>query len=331
MSGFGRLAEAVLRLYPAERRAELTSTMQDTLAEQSRVNAVRELADLTVQGLRERSGLTATSVVGAIVAVAAPFAVASAVSISLVFLVFAERSWRHPYETPFAPPGPFDTLGPYAYALWLLVAVATCLGWARAARLLMVAAVAMTAALTPLARLTGWDGPPLIVLGVLVAFGVIALAAPPDPIGRAPLDGRLTAIHSMAFAALLSAPVLVYFDVEFGYTFHPSRPTGPDRPLWYHGGEAADAMGVWIPVLLVVALIVAVACMRWNVLAPPAVALLSVPWCAFAFSVGHNSYDRGATMLYVKATVPYVALPAVLGLIAAVAVLAQKTRHRAID
>ncbi|GAA2636582.1 hypothetical protein SMC26_16155 [Actinomadura fulvescens] len=327
MSGSARLTKAILRLYPAERHAELASTMQDTLAGQSRAGAVRELADLTVQGLRERSGLTATSAVGAVVAAAAPFAAASAISISLVFLVFAERSWRHPYESPFAPPGPFDTLGPYAYALWLLVAVASCSGWARAARLLMVAAVVMTAALVPLARLTGWDSPPLIVLGVLVAFGVIALAAPPDPIGRPPLDGRVTVI-SMAFAALLSAPVLVYFNVDFGQI---GGLLGPDRPLWYHGREAADAMGVWIPALLVVALIAAVACMRWNVLAPFAVVLLSVPWCAFAFSVGHDSYDHGATVPYMRATVPYMVLPTALALIAAVAALAHKTRRRAID
>ena len=324
MSGSARLAKAVLRLYPAQRRAELTSTMQDTLAGQSRAGAARELADLTVQGLRERSGLTATSAVGAIVATAAPFAAASAISISLVFLVFAERAWRHPYETPFAPPGPFDTLGPYSYAVWLLVAVAAFLGWVRTARLLMVAAVVMTAALVPLARLSGWDRPPSIVLGVLVAFGVIALAAPPDPIGRPPLDGRRTVIHSMAFAALLSAPVLVYFNVDFSQTFRPGHLPGPDRPLWYHGRDATDAMGVMIPALLAIALIAAVACMRWNERAPFAVVLLSAPWCAFAFSGSNLRYDE-------KTVVPYMALPVALGLIAVVAGLAHKARRRAID
>lgn len=178
-----RLFRLVVGLYPAAHRAahedEIISTARDSLESQGRLGALRELADLTVHALRERTRLTATSAVGAVAAAAAPLAAGSAVALSLVFLAFAEwtrgRAARPTHGHGF---GPFATLGAIPYLVWLLVFLAAAVTRAGAARRLAGVAVVVSVALVPLARLTHLDRPPLLMLGSLLLFGLVVLAAP---------------------------------------------------------------------------------------------------------------------------------------------------------
>jgi hypothetical protein len=121
----------VIRLYPAAHRAahgdEIMSTARDSLESQGPLGVLRELADLTVHALRERTRLTATSAVGAVATAAAPLAAGSAVALSLVFLAFAE--W-----TSGGLGHPFATLGAIPYLAWLLVFLSAVVKRAGAAR-----------------------------------------------------------------------------------------------------------------------------------------------------------------------------------------------------
>ncbi|MEU6237870.1 hypothetical protein [Kitasatospora sp. NPDC047058] len=67
---------AALRLYPAryrrERGDELTAVFADSTAESGRLATAREALDLGAYGLRMRTGLTATSTAGRLLALAAP-------------------------------------------------------------------------------------------------------------------------------------------------------------------------------------------------------------------------------------------------------------------
>ncbi|MCO6010746.1 hypothetical protein NE236_37885 [Actinoallomurus purpureus] len=265
-----RLFRLIIRLYPAAYRtaheAETVSTARESLASQGRVGATRELADLTVHALRERTRLTATSAVGAVAAVAAPLAAGSAVALSLVFTAFAEWTKRRAGNSqPAHGFGPFATLGAIPYLIWILVFLAAVFGRGAAARRLTGIAMAASVALVPLAHLTHMDRPRLYVLGSLVLFGMIVLAAPIDPLGRSPLDRRALTVCTLVMTGILSG-----ISLEYG-------------PLWYWGNDTIDAIGALMPGALGFLLLVSVLCMRLNRRLPFAVIVVMFPWGVFCY------------------------------------------------
>lgn len=267
-----RLFRLVIRLYPAAHRAaheaEIVSTARDSLESQGRAGALRELADLAVHALRERTRLTATSGVGAVAAVAAPLAAGSAVALSLVFLSFAERTRRpagYAHAFHWRGFGPFATAGALPYLVWLLVFLAAVSGRGGAARRLTGVAVAASVALVPLAPLAHMDRPRLPMLGSLVLFGMLVLAAPTDPLGRSPLDRRALAACTLVMAGILSG-----IRLEYG-------------PLWYWGNDTIEAMGALLPVALGGLFVVSLLCLRLNRRLPFAVAVVAFPWAVFCF------------------------------------------------
>ncbi|WP_329519054.1 hypothetical protein [Spirillospora sp. NBC_01491] len=284
-----RLIRFVVRLHPKVDRAEITSTLQDTLAEQGRASAARELADLAAHGLRQRTGLTAASPAGALLASVAPLATASAVALSSLFLLFAEWDWKpNPYgRNPSVDHlGPFDTLGPIAYFMWLLVSLAALRGRGGAVRLLAAVAVVATLVIVPLASFTGVDRPPLYLLSALSLFGVIVLAAPVDPLRRPTRDRRTLATGTAAVFLILTIFVLGY-----GEAF-----SGAARPLWYRDGSTGP-MGVMVECSLVVALVASVLCLRLNRRLPLTVAVVGLPWVVFALGTGARPGSFTAAVL----------------------------------
>lgn len=75
--------------------------------------------------------------------------------------------------------GPFQTLGPVCYGLWLVAALGRCVAPAWAGRLLNVLAVAGTAVLPVASPASGYPRPPGYVLLGLLSFGAVALLGYP--------------------------------------------------------------------------------------------------------------------------------------------------------
>jgi hypothetical protein len=104
--------------------------------------------------------------------------------------------------------GPFRTLGPVCYGLWLVAALGRCVAPAWVGRLLNVLALAGTAVLPVVSPASGYPRPPGYVLLGLLVFGAVALAGYP----RRP-DGAqriLIGLGAAAVFALAAVPTLPF-------------------------------------------------------------------------------------------------------------------------
>jgi hypothetical protein len=187
-TGLERRYERLLVAYPpgyrTERGPEIVATLLDAAAPGRRWPRPAEAVDLVQAGLLERSRIAKVPGLAGGLTAAAPLALALATGIS------AFLWWR---VEPVVPPGrfaqqwPFDgvtTLGPLAYAAWLLAALARAALRPAAGRLAIAAAIVVTVLVIPgLATTSVGVRPPLWVLMALAGFGALAL------VGTAPALG----------------------------------------------------------------------------------------------------------------------------------------------
>ncbi len=188
-----RRCRLLLRAYPAayraERGEEILSTLLESIPGGRRVPSLADAVDVLGNGLRRRWGLNGLAGLDAGLALAAPVALALAAGIA-GFAWWCVEPISNLHIGQSALFGTFRTLGPFAFALWLVAA----LGWVVlrpvARRALIGVAVMATLALPVLSALTTVDRPPLWVVMALVAFGLLALAGAGS--SQATLDARLT-------------------------------------------------------------------------------------------------------------------------------------------
>lgn len=109
--------------------------------------------------------------------------------------------------------GPFQTLGPVCYGLWLVAALGRCVAPAWAGRLLNVLALAGTAVLPLVSPASGYPRPPGYVLLGLLSFGAVALLGyPRGPTGdeRPPSEKILIGLGAAGVFALSAVPTLPF-------------------------------------------------------------------------------------------------------------------------
>ncbi|WP_155371126.1 hypothetical protein [Catellatospora vulcania] len=166
MTTLERRYRRLLRWYPKSYRDsrgdEIVSTLLDLAPPGRRRPTPAEAADLIEGGLRCRLGVARVDGLDDGLAHAAP------VALALLGGAGAFLWWR---VEPLGPP----TLGPVAYAAWLLACAVALLGPTRRLRPALAAALAVTLALPAVAPLTTYARPPLWVLMTLTVFGLIAL------------------------------------------------------------------------------------------------------------------------------------------------------------
>jgi hypothetical protein len=183
----------LLRAYPAayraERGEEILTTLLESVPRGRRAPSLADAVDVLGNGMRRRWGLHAAAGLDAGLALAAPVALALAAGIA-GFAWWRVEPIGDIHMGQSALFGTFRTLGPFAFALWLVAA----LGWVvprpDARRALIAIAVVATLALPVVSALTTVDRPPLWVIMSLVAFGLLALVGAGS--SRATLDARLT-------------------------------------------------------------------------------------------------------------------------------------------
>jgi hypothetical protein len=181
MSTVDRLERRYRRLlvaYPAgyrERRAdEIVATYLDAVPPGRTSPTPADAADVVAAGLRQRLGPVAADLAAG-GTLAGPVALALAAGLSGFLWITVEAR-------PL-------TLGPVAYAAWLLALTGRVLLPYRYRRWPVGLALAVTALVIPAAVLTGTGRPPLWVVLALFGFGALALAAPSGGPGSAPADG----------------------------------------------------------------------------------------------------------------------------------------------
>jgi len=222
-----RLLLAYPRDYRAQRGDEIVSTMLDAMPAGRRWPDPADAADVVAGGLRYRLGTASLVGFDEGLALAAP------VALSLAAGIAGFAWWRVEPVTAGAALGGeplfglFRTLGPVAYAFWLLAAV----GWAvlrpAPSRVLIAVSIAVTLALPAVAPLTGVDRPPLWVMAALAVFGLLALvgSAPASGGYRSTLDGRLS-VPAGAVAVTVAASTVVTLwapgTEAYGYYYQPT-------------------------------------------------------------------------------------------------------------
>jgi hypothetical protein len=205
----------LLRCYPAryrlDRGSELIGTLLDMAAPGQRWPAPTDAADLVVNGLRRRAREDATPGLAGGLRIAGPVALLLAGALAGFLWLGGEWLAGAAATGPRAHVGPFRTLAPVAYAVWLVAVLGNAtLPWAVARHDLLTAAVAATVLLPPAAVLTGAPRPPVWVVASLTLCGLAALAgsaayAPPR-IRRGVAVGAATGAGAAATVLRLWVP-----------------------------------------------------------------------------------------------------------------------------
>ena len=168
---YRRLLIAYPDSYRRQRGDELLGTLLDTARPGQRRPTVADATDLVLGGLRQRLGGTVAADLEAGIALAAPFALALAAGLCGFLWLTVER-----LPDGLDSAGPFLTVGPAAYAVWLVAALLRAVLPAAASRVPVATAMTVTVLLVPAAAATGYERPPLWVVFALLGFGAIALA-----------------------------------------------------------------------------------------------------------------------------------------------------------
>ncbi|MFG1917601.1 hypothetical protein [Micromonospora sp. NPDC048898] len=192
----------LLRAYPVDYRrsrgAEIVGTYLELADPGRRWPSPADAADVVRAGLRQR--VRATGAAGFLpgVRLAAALALLTATALAGVWMVLELR----PAPTAgFGAPtlGPFISLGIGAWTAWGLAALVHALAPGRWARRAVAFAVLLTAALVPVAALTGLPRPPLFVLLPQLGLGLVALGA---------ADGLPASLRAAPLVAASGAGVL---------------------------------------------------------------------------------------------------------------------------
>jgi hypothetical protein len=293
---YRRLLWAYPRWYRDQRGEEILGTLLDGAATDPDQRHP-DLADallLIGHGLAVRADLSGGGALGELLGVAAsPGLVSAAVLATVVFFLGEWAPWGSSLPRPAGHFGPFLTIGPVVYLLWVLAAVVDATTHSRRRRGAAALAVAVTVLAIPVAHLVGrppmfagagrvpmfagYGRPPLFVLLPLAGLGLPALLGP-DAGHRRPIWPALLA--ALATLIVLAAGAIIP-------TLAGSDSTGFARVVFYQDGFRT--LAAWIPLVAAIAFAGAggVAFVSRRRYAPAAGALVALmaPW--LMISVAH--------------------------------------------
>jgi hypothetical protein len=212
----------LLRAYPPAYRAGRGDEIVDTYLELAggtrRRPSVADATDLVAAGLRERLRARGATGITDALPLAATFTMVAAVVLAGVWLVTVEPR-PVPLGIDLRPAGGFQSLGAYVWTAWLLAGAGAALLPGRTARRLVLAALAATVLVLPVAALTPYERPPLLVLVPQAALGVLALCWPARP---------ARSVRVLVAALPAAATAVAVAAVAGGAPLYGYRPTGRD-------------------------------------------------------------------------------------------------------
>jgi hypothetical protein len=258
------------KAYREARGDEILETLFDASKDQGRPS-LRDGADLVAHGLQRRFGLASERYAGRVLVLAAMPGLMMAAALAAIAFGFGE--WRHPID-PYLPHfGPFLTLGPVIYLIWVTGALTVLV---KPARLRWVAAgcVAVSVVATAVGDFA-FDRPPLILVAMLVALGLPAVVAPVvDAAARRPAlaVGACTGGVLCLILTTTTGP----FGTTVGSSFYRAG-------LWL--------LSTWMPTLLIAGLAVMVGeVFTHRATVAGAVAVLMFPWAALSLRSWPDPY-----------------------------------------
>ena len=216
MTDLERRYQHLVRLfYPAgyrrERGTEIVGTYLALAAPDRRWPSAADVSDLAGGGVRERLRAAGATGLTAGIRLAGTLALITTTILAVGGLVL---------EVTPPPPvsgiprlGPFASLGIVVWAAWALAAIVHLAAPGRWTRTAIGSALVLTAAVVPLAAITGTVRPPLLMLLPQLALGLVALGAParsPVTLRALPLVGAAVALP-VAVRYLLQADFFAYY------------------------------------------------------------------------------------------------------------------------
>jgi len=266
----------LLWVYPARYRSERGDEILATLLEASsdgRIAFARDTVDIVMHGTQVRLGLSADRFAGRVLTLAALPGLMMAAALSIVMFVFGELLpivTHGPIALRF---GPFWTIGPLVYLVWLLGASGALL-WPRHRRPLAIICVLTTVAAIPVGNVF-FARPNLWELLLLVGLGLPAVLAP----GTA--RGRYTRVLA-AGVGLLTLALLWLLEVTLAPAGLGWFPSFYWWGTWRMGHDMPYIGGVVIAVVCILLVV-------RQVDAAGAVAILSMP---FLMASAAYPYER---------------------------------------
>ncbi|GIH12485.1 hypothetical protein [Rugosimonospora africana] len=177
---YRRLLLAYPAAYRVERGDEIVGTYLEAAGSDQRLPSVADATDVLRGGMRQHLRANRAAGLAAGASVAATFALTAAVVLAAVWLAYIELppapSWLVTRQV-----SPFWSLGAVVWIAWLGAGLAALALPARLTRWVVLAALAATVAAEPVAALSGYDRPPLLVLVPQLALGMLALGWPTRP------------------------------------------------------------------------------------------------------------------------------------------------------
>ncbi|MEV0398016.1 hypothetical protein [Polymorphospora rubra] len=253
---YRRLLWAYPKDYRARRGDEIVGTYLELAGTDRRRPSPADAVDLLRGGLRQHLRVAGPDVVAG-AHLAAVLALATAVALAAIWLVYFELGPREPLPAPLGF-GPFRSLGAVSWIAWIAVGLAAVVAPRRWVRIGIGAAIVLTGAVVPASVLTGTIRPPLYVLLPQIALGLVALALPARPTTVA----RVVPFAGAVLFGALPAVLGVYRPYgALGYWNHYDVPVGAALLLGVVavlaavtggvlGGGAARGGGVWTMLML---------------------------------------------------------------------------------
>ncbi|MEV7227068.1 hypothetical protein AB0M79_08595 [Polymorphospora sp. NPDC051019] len=253
---YRRLLWAYPKDYRARRGDEIVGTYLELAGTDRRRPSPADAVDLLRGGLRQHLRMAGPDVVAG-AHLAAVLALATAVAMAAIWLVYFELGPREPLSIPLQF-GPFWSLGAVPWIAWLAVGLVAVVAPRRRVRIGIGAAIVLTGAVVPASVLTGTIRPPLFVLLPQIALGLVALALPARPTAVA----RVVPFAGAVLFGALPAVLGVYRSFRpLGYWNHYDVPAGAALLLsvvavlaavtgGVLGGGAARGGGVWTMLML---------------------------------------------------------------------------------
>jgi hypothetical protein len=219
---YARLMKAYPKRYRDERGEEILATLLDTSPDDASRPPLRDALDIVCHGLQRRLGLTSERFGGRVLEIAAMPGLAMGAAFAVFLFIWGEWIPVSKHFAVYIGSGPFLTIGPIIYLVWLLGAAAS-LVWPQSRRTMAASCVAITVVVWPIGKIF-FMSPNFWQMAILASLGLPGVLAPTTGYYHRQIAGSLAA-GAAAFAIvwwfgtlhLVSPPYRLSFYVYGNY------------------------------------------------------------------------------------------------------------------
>jgi hypothetical protein len=225
---YARLLKVYPKRYRDERGEEILATLLDASPEGTGGPPFRDVFDVVCHGIQRRLGLTSERFGGRVLEIAAMPGLAMGAAFAVFLFIWGEWLPVSKHFPVYAASGPFLTIGPMIYLVWVLGAAGS-LAWPRLRRPMAVICVTTTVLAWPIGKLF-FTSPNFWQMAILVSFGLPGVLAP------------TMGYYHRRIASSVSAAAMTFVLVWWFGAFHVVAP--PYRLSFYVYGNYFLGQGI---------------------------------------------------------------------------------------